>query len=294
MVSQSLNYRHAFHAGNFADVHKHAALALLLRALGRKDSPFFYLETHAGAGRYDLHGTDANRTREWENGIARLWTRDIQNLPPQLTPYLSVVNDLNPRGHLRHYPGSPWIAHACLRPIDRMVLLEACFSEAQRLETTFELDKKLDRDQCQRIQVRVGDGYAALKPWLPPAERRGVIFLDPSFERNDEFKQILMALTTIHRLFANGTVMIWFPLKDRRALDKFFRSLQDSGLRRLLLAELRVLPADVEKRFYGSALLLHNPPWKLDQELASLGEELSSLLALNPKEGAEIRWLVRE
>ncbi|CAK0757694.1 Ribosomal RNA large subunit methyltransferase J [Gammaproteobacteria bacterium] len=284
-----MNYRHSFHAGNFADVHKHAVLALLLRAMARKDNPFFYLETHAGAGRYDLHSSDADRTREWENGIGRLWARGIRNSSSQLAPYLAVVAALNPNGHLRHYPGSPLITRACLRSIDRMVLLEACFSEAQRLETTMKKEGK-----GLRIQVRIGDGYAALKPWLPPPERRGVLFIDPPFERNSEFKDLLTALATAHRLFSTGTVMAWYPLKERRAIAKFHDALKESGLRRLLLIELRILPEDVAGRFHGSALLLHNPPWLLEKDLVILGKELAIMLSSEHKAESNVRWLVGE
>ncbi|CAK0762171.1 Ribosomal RNA large subunit methyltransferase J [Gammaproteobacteria bacterium] len=285
---QSINYRHVFHAGNFADVHKHATLALLLQAMGRKDKPFFYLETHAGAGRYDLYGPDADRSREWEDGIGHLWAQNVRNPTSRLAPYLAAIAALNPNGHLRHYPGSPLIARACLRPNDRMVLLEARFSDAQRLETT------LGANDSNHIQVRVGDGYAALEPWLPPSERRGVVFIDPPFERNDEFKQLLAALNTAHRHFATGTVAIWYPLKDRSSVTRFHYALKESGLRRLLLTELRVLPEDVGGRLYGSALLLHNPPWKLDRELTALGKELTILFSLGPMAGAEVRWLVGE
>ncbi len=287
-----MNYRHAFHAGNFADVHKHAVLTLLLRAMGCKDKPFLYLETHAGAGRYDLHGADAERGREWEEGIARLWPRQSPNPSSQLAAYLAVVEVLNPNGHLRHYPGSPLVARSCLRTQDRMVLLEARFSEAQRLEAM--LQASSSSDGCVSVHVRVGDGYAALKPWLPPPERRGVVLVDPPFERNDEFKQLLAALGMIHHCFATATVMVWYPLKDRSAVARFHRALQDSGLRRLLLAELRILPGDVGGRFHGSALLLHNPPWQLDQEIAVLHKELLPLLALESGTHAEVRWLVGE
>jgi len=258
--------------------------------MGRKDKPFFYLETHAGAGRYDLHGADADRSREWEEGVGRLWAQNIRNPTPQLASYLATIVAINPNGHLRHYPGSPLIAQACLRPKDRMVLLDARFSEAQRLETTVGADK-IGNNQ---IQVRVGDGYAALEPWLPPPERRGVVFIDPPFERNDEFKQLLAALNTVHRIFATCTVAVWYPLKNRAAVTRFHYNLKESGLRRLLLTELRVLPEDVGGRLYGSALLLHNPPWKLDRELTALGKELTTLLSAGPMTGAEVRWLVGE
>ncbi len=286
-----MNYRHAFHAGNFADVHKHTTLTLLLRAMGRKDKPFLYLETHAGAGRYDLYGNDANSSHASETGIGRLWTQDRRPLPPSLAPYLGVVDALNPNGQLRHCPGSPLVARACLRPMDRMVLLEARFSEAERLEATLQA---FQQNSQHMPQVRVGDGYAALSPWLPPPEKRGIVFIDPPFERNDEWKQLLAGLTTAHRCFATGTVMVWYPLKDHAAVTRFHRSLRESGLRRLLLSELRVLPEDVGGRFHGSGLLLHNPPWQLDQEMRTLNQVLVSLLASESGGRSEVRWLVGE
>ncbi len=252
--------------------------------MARKNKPFLYMETHAGAGRYDLRGEDAQRAGlEWQNGVGRLWGREANGL---LAPYLRILASLNPRGHLRDYPGSPLIARSLLRPQDRLVLLEARLAEAQQL------DAELAEDP--RAQVRVGDGYAALQAWLPPPERRGMVLIDPPFERNDEFRQIHEGLQTIHRRFATATVAIWYPLKDRGAVTRFYKSLEKSGLRRLLVAELAVLPEDVVGRLYGSGLVVHNPPWQLDIQLQQLLTEIQPLLALAPGGGSWVRWLVPE
>lgn len=282
-MNLTFNYRHIFHAGNFADVHKHSILTLLLIAMQRKPTPFFYLETHAGAGLYDLTSPEAHRSPEWKKGIDLIWQR---NLSPQLTAYLTTVAAFNKNNYLNYYPGSPLIAQNCLRAIDRIILFEANFLEAQQLETTL----KKSSNGIKTL-VRVGDGYAALNSWLPQTEKRGVIFIDPPFENNDEFKSILTALAIIQRLFATACVMIWYPLKELRSINKFHQALKASGLTKLLLVELKILPDDVLGRFHGSALLLHNPPWQLDQEINLLNQALAKNFACDPKISAKVYWL---
>jgi len=279
-----LNYQHSFHAGSFADVHKHASLVLLLQAMARKEKPFLYLETHAGAGRYDLQGSAGLGSKEWESGIAKLWGKKVS---PCLSKYLEIVSSLNPKSLLR-YPGSPWIAKSCLRPRDRMILLEARFGEAQQLEQV--LSEHSNRGRLP--QVRIGDGYEALRAWLPPPERRGIIFLDPSFEQNNEFSRLANAFLAVEKYFSTGTTVAWYPLKDRKTVSRFYQTLEKSDLRRLLVTELQVLPEDVGGRLFGSALLIHNPPWQLDEELALLGSELREILSKNAKTSSHVRWLV--
>src|SRR3972149_398760 len=179
-----LAYRHLFHAGNFADVFKHALLVRLLVALAQKEAPFCYLDTHAGLGRYDLAHAWAQKAREFENGIARIWQR--RDAPPALAGYLDAVRAENPAGSLRFYPGSPRIARALLRPGDRMVLTELNKADFAALEARFAGDRQ--------VQVRHMDGYQALKSFLPPKERRGLVLLDSSFDRAGEFARIAEAL----------------------------------------------------------------------------------------------------
>ncbi|CAK0773275.1 Ribosomal RNA large subunit methyltransferase J [Gammaproteobacteria bacterium] len=279
-----MNYQHSFHAGSFADVHKHASLILLLQAMARKEKPFLYLETHAGAGRYDLQGSAGLGTREWESGVAKLWEKKAGLY---FSKYLEIVSSINSKSLLR-YPGSPWIAKSCLRPRDRMVLLEARFAEAQQLEQVISEHPNRGRP----AQVRIGNGYEALRAWLPPPERRGIIFLDPPFEQNNEFSRLANAFLAVEKYFATGTTVAWYPLKDRKTVSRFYQTLEKSGLRRLLVAELQVLPEDVGGRLFGSALLIHNPPWQLDKELALLGSELRAILSKNEKTISHVHWVV--
>src|SRR5688572_450000 len=206
-----LSYRHLFHAGNFADVFKHALLARLLIALGGKGKPFCYLDTHAGTGRYDLSHEWAWKRREFENGISKLWER--KDIPAALAPYMDIVRAENPKGRLRYYPGSPLIAIQLRRPGDRVVLTELNKSDFAELETHIA--------RAHHVAAHCMDGYQALKAFLPPAEKRGLVLLDSSFDRPREFQRIVKALKEAHLRWATGTYAIWYPLMERAAMRDF-------------------------------------------------------------------------
>lgn len=273
-----LSYRHIFHAGNFADVFKHSLLSLLLQALQRKDKPFFYLDSHAGCGRYDLSSSAAQKNREYASGISRLWQRPAP--PAALQPYLDAVAALNPSGSLRHYPGSPWLARHSLRPRDRMVLCELHSSDFPRLEQTFAGDAQ--------VQVRRSDGYLALKACLPPPERRGLVHIDPAFELPDERERLLDALRMAYRRWPTGIYAVWLPLIDPDEAEAFYRRLRGSGIGKILLAELCIAPESAGLGMYGTAMAIVNPPWQLDDELATLLPYLHRVLA----EHSQGRWRV--
>lgn len=279
-----MNYRHAFHAGNFADVFKHVVLTLLLQALCRKEAPFCYLETHAGAGRYDLGCEAAQRSGEHRDGIARLW--EWPDPPAELRPYLATVRAVNRTAMLRCYPGSPRIARHFLRPQDRMVLCELHPEAVSLLEAEFAGDRQ--------VKIHAIDGYRGLKAYLPPQERRGLVLIDPPYEREDEFQHVLAGLRAAHRRWATGMYAVWYPVKARAPLARFHRELRQSAIRKLLLAELLLYPEDTALRLNGSGMLLVNPPWRLDQVL---GELLPQLLARLPHAAGgrtEVTWLVPE
>src|SRR5258708_23962886 len=226
-----MNYRHAYHAGNFADVVKHATLALLIERLKAKDTPFCVLDTHAGIGRYDLSSTEAQKTGEFRNGVLKLLDAGPKALPGELDPYLSVVRALNKgRSELRWYPGSPRLALDLLRPQDRLALLELHPEDARTLAALFAGDR--------RVSIHNADGYIGLKAFLPPKERRGLVLIDPPFERRDEFERLARGLRHAHRRWASGQYLLWDPVKDRSPVAAFHEALKANGIARMLVAEL--------------------------------------------------------
>jgi 23S rRNA (adenine2030-N6)-methyltransferase len=279
-----LSYRHGFHAGNFADVLKHAVLTLCLRALHRKDKPYCYIETHAGAGRYDLSGRMASKNAEFRNGIARLWDRS--DLPALLLPYLDVVRALNRSGDLRWYPGSPLIVRSLLRPRDRMALCELHPTDIVHLTELFAHDRQ--------VTVHHRDGYAALKALLPPAERRGLVLCDPSFEMKGERGRLVDALKLAFRKWPTGIFALWHPIQDRAATDRLYRQLKDTGIPKILAVELWVLPDAATMSLKGSGMILINPPWQIDEEVEALLPWLWETLAHDGLGQWRIEWLIRE
>jgi 23S rRNA (adenine2030-N6)-methyltransferase len=279
-----LSYRHLFHAGNFADVFKHALLTRLLLALGEKEKPYFYLDTHAGTGRYDLAHEWAWKAREFENGIGRLWER--KDIPAALAPYMEAVRAENPKGRLRFYPGSPLIALKLRRPGDRLV-----FSELNRTDCAA-LDAIVGR--TRNASVHLLDGYQALTAFLPPQERRGLVLLDSSFDRPGEFKRIARALKNAHQRWPTGIYAAWYPLMAPGAMHGFARDMQRTGIRKILRLELRVRAAAAGEPIAGCGALVINPPWKFDREARVVLDWIQRALAQDGAGGAKVDWLVGE
>jgi 23S rRNA (adenine2030-N6)-methyltransferase len=257
-----MNYRHGFHAGNFADVMKHAIVALILGHLRQKETPFCVLDTHAGAGRYDLAGDQAARTGEAQEGVMRLIANGGAGDMPELAPYLDVLHAVNPDWPaLRVYPGSPVIARRMMRPQDRLVAVELHPEEAQLLKQEFRADKQ--------VAVHEADAYTALKAHLPPKERRGLVLIDPPFEQPDEFRALIHALPEAVSRFRTGIFAIWYPIKAIGPVAQFRAELAGLG-RPVIAAELyRFPPGDADK-LSGTGLAIVNPPWKLDDALHRL------------------------
>lgn len=281
-----MNYRHGFHAGNFADVVKHSLLLLLLEALGQKSAPWAYLDTHAGAGAYDLGSERARRTGEAAGGILHLWPARGR-LPAAAARLCDIVAGLNPglaAGALpRIYPGSPRVAAALARESDRLILAELHPEEARALKVEFKRD--------QRVAVHERDGYEMLQALTPPKERRGLVLMDPPYEKAEEFELAASALVAAHAHWAGGVYALWYPIKDDSARRRFLRRVEQSGLRKLLLTELR--RATRADGLAGSGLLVVNPPWQVDAAMRACLEGLKPLLA--PEGGeTEVRWLVPE
>ena len=214
-----LGYRHAFHAGNFADVHKHAVLAQIVLALRHKEKPFCVIDTHAGAGCYDLGGEPAQKNREYAGGIGRLWTAAEPG--PELAAYLKLVRGLNPDDALRHYPGSPRLIRALLRPGDRLILTERHPADHPALAAQFAGDRQ--------VAVYFKDGYTTPESFMPPPERRGLVLMDPAFELKGEFQRLLDAVQRIHRRWASATVAVWYPIGERTPSERFHRALRGSA-----------------------------------------------------------------
>ena len=291
-----MNYRHVYHAGNFADVLKHAALAHIIAYLKRKPPPFRVIDTHAGTGVYDLGSAEAQKTGEWRDGIGRI----LADTPPRdvaeiLQPYLDVV--LTENGHgasavdaareaIVRYPGSPLLARRLLRPGDKLVVNEAHPEDGARLKTLFTKDRA--------VKVLTLDGWMALKSLLPPQERRGVVLIDPPFEEAGEFHRLVDALAEAHRRFATGTVVIWYPIKDPRRIRAFHRDAAALSIPKLLVAELYVRAPLSEGALAGTGLLILNPPFTLEAALETLLPYLVRTLGQARDAESRLEWLTGE
>lgn len=281
-----MNYRHAYHAGNFADVMKHAVLAAVIDLMKRKPTPFRFIDTHAGVGVYDLSGDQATKTGEWRQGIARVLAAERPaEADDALAPYLGVVAEVG-GGDLRHYPGSPEVARRLLRADDRIVLNELHPVDAAELAARYAGDK--------RVKVLSLDGWMALKSLLPPKERRGVVLVDPPFEEPGEFRRLLAALQAAHRRFATGVVLLWYPIKDRAAVAAFQAEVVASGLARLLSVELSVRSPKPVQELSGAGLVILNPPFGLEPRLEAMMPFLARAMALEGAGEHRLAWLAGE
>lgn len=277
-----MNYRHAYHAGNFADVLKHAVVALILERLAAKAAPLAVLDAFAGIGLYDLQSPEAGKTGESARGIGRLWPPPKGPLGQGLAPYMAVLQALNPAGGLRHYPGSPELARRLLRPQDRLVLVELHPADCAALR------RALGRDE--RVQVHQRDGFEALPALLPPAERRGLVLVDPPYEQPDEARRLVRAVARAYRRWPTGVYALWYPIKERGPAEALLAALAAVIPRRLLVAELTVFAEERAFRLNGCGLALINPPWQLDGALAELLPRLQPLLAQDGG-GTRVAWL---
>ncbi|MEI7805417.1 MAG: 23S rRNA (adenine(2030)-N(6))-methyltransferase RlmJ [Hyphomicrobiales bacterium] len=282
-----MNYRHAFHAGNFADVFKHAVLCRIIAYLREKPAAYRVIDTHAGAGLYDLAGSEASRGGEWRQGIALLLAAQPDPAAAALlAPFLDVVAALNAAGQIKIYPGSPALARAWLRPQDRLIACEIEPKAAQALTANLRGDV--------RIKTLRIDGWTALEAYVPPVERRGVVLVDPPFEADDDFTRLANGLAAAHRKWATGIYALWYPIKSRAEPDALAKNLQRSGITRILRAELTVAPPDDVTRLIGSGLILVNPPWTLEKELKILLPMLAGIMGRDGKGGFRLDWLAGE
>ena len=285
-----MNYRHAFHAGNFADVVKHVLLVALVERLAEKPKPMAVIDTHAGIGVYDLTGEAPRRTGEWRDGIGRLW-RAAPSHPGAVARYLELVRALNAPDAAEPgtYPGSPELVRLLLRASDRLVLNELHPEDCASLRRAMGGDR--------RVHVHCRDGYELAAALVPPSERRGLVLIDPPFEQRDEYARLVEALAEAHRRFATGTYMIWYPLKDPAVSGEFLERLAADGPPKTLALELQVTATD-PMRMTGSGMILVNPPFVLTETgtdgksaALSLLDWLAAALAQGPGARAREEWL---
>lgn len=288
-----MNYRHHYHAGNYADVFKHVLLVQLIRAMQRKEKGFLYLDTHAGRGGYDLAVPSVlpdGRSREPEHpaGMGRLW--DATNLPSALKDFVALVRRFNDRNgatgpELKFYPGSPWIAKLLLRPQDRMALCELREDDAEALDFEFARES--------RVTVQVIDGYTGLKALLPPPEKRALVLIDPPFESKKEFTDIARGLKDALKRLPGAVGAVWYPITERARTAEFHHALIELAVP-ALFAELTIAGEASELRMRGCGLLILNPPWQIDQEIRAVLPALRERLKVDSGALTACGWLVPE
>lgn len=254
-----LSYRHAFHAGNHADVLKHLVLLQIAHYMGEKPAPFWIVDTHAGAGRYALDSDHAQKLAEWRDGIGRLWAAN--DLPPALADYVEQVRLLNPDGQLKHYPGSPWLMQQLLRDGDRLRLFELHSTDIRFLQDCF-------RGAGRAVQVTNSDGFAGLKALLPPPPRRGLVLIDPSYETKADYSSVIKGLQEAIKRFATGTYAVWYPMLAKIESRQLPGRLKSLGVSNWLNVSLEVhAPPNNGIGMYGSGMFVINPPWTLEKTL---------------------------
>ncbi len=282
-----MNYRHAYHAGNFADVVKHAVLARLVEYLKQKDKAFRVIDTHAGIGLYDLGSEEAGKTGEWRGGIGRLLDGRLSpEAAALLRPYLDAVGEADSTGELSSYPGSPLITRRLLRKQDRLSAIELHPQDVQLLKELFAED----------FQVRVTelDGWLALGAHLPPKEKRGLVLVDPPFEKEGEFQRLVEGLQRAHRRWPGGIYALWYPIKDRKAVAEFRQALADTGIPKIMDIRFEIRPPSREPRMDGTGMIVVNPPFTLERELRVLLPALHDLLAEEKGADWSLKWLAGE
>jgi 23S rRNA (adenine2030-N6)-methyltransferase len=279
-----VNYRHAYHAGNHADVLKHIVLTRTLVHLQRKPKPVRVIDAHAGIGLYDLHGIEAGKTGEWEGGIGKMGPAFAPEIEDLLAPYRAVIAALNPHGGFVRYPGSPELVLRLLRAGDRLVANELHPEDHDRLAERYGADP--------RVTVTRVDALACIRASLPPAERRGLILIDPPYEAKDEARRAADMLRDGLRRFATGVFILWYPLKSDDTALALLAMARDLGIPATLQVELRVREAFTGGGLAGSGLIIVNTPWQLETELTPLAAALAGRLGLGSWGKSTVAWLV--
>jgi 23S rRNA (adenine2030-N6)-methyltransferase len=280
-----MNYRHIYHAGNFADVLKHAVLARLVRYMQKKDAGFRVLDTHAGIGLYDLSSEEAQKTGEWREGIGKIMEAELSpQVAELLEPYLTAIRELNPDGGMRYYPGSPKLSRMLFRPQDRLSAMELHPEDFQRLHRLFEGD--------HHARITELDGWLSLGAHLPPKEKRGIVLVDPPFEEGGEYERLVDGLAKAYRRFPGGTYCLWYPIKKGAPIKEFHEALQALDIPKTLCAELTVRSdRGMVTGLTGSGLIIVNPPYTLKDELHQLLPALKDHMAQDRYASHRAFWL---
>lgn len=281
-----MNYRHAFHAGNFADVVKHLILVRIIEYLKRKPAAFRVIDTHAGPGLYDLQGDQANRTGEWVDGIGRVIDALSGEAAALAAPYLDAIKAQKPDGALRFYPGSPLITRHLLREQDRLFALELHPEDSERLRENFLGD--------WQARVTRLDGWAALGTHLPPKEKRGLVLVDPPFEERGEFSRMVASLVKAHARWPGGIYAFWYPIKEPAEVEQFVRGLRATGIGKILRIELTINRPSTPPRLHGTGMIVINPPYTLAGEMKVLLTELGKLLGREGQGRWQMEWIAGE
>ena len=280
-----LSYRHSFHAGNHADVLKHIVLMLILENLKLKDKGFYYLDTHAGVGRYQLSSDEAEKTGEYKEGIGRLWERT--DLPEEISRYVDLIKHLNFGAKtLRYYTGSPLIAAKLLRPQDRALLTELHPRDFPLLRNNFK--------EFKNVSVKCDNGFQQLKATLPPKERRGLVLIDPPYELKEDYDLVVKAAEEGYKRFATGTYAIWYPVVLRQQTKRIFKGLQASGIRKILKIELTVRPDSDQHGMTASGMAVINPPWTLENQMKAILPYLVKTLVPEGTGSWTVEWITPE
>ncbi|HDR1920860.1 TPA: 23S rRNA (adenine(2030)-N(6))-methyltransferase RlmJ [Pasteurella multocida] len=280
-----LSYRHSFHAGNHADVLKHLVLMLIIENLQQKEKGFYYLDTHAGVGRYRLFSEEAEKTAEFEQGIARLWQRD--DLPEEVARYIKLIKQVNYGGKaLRYYAGSPLIAAKMLRPQDRALLTELHPSDYPLLRNNF---KEFDN-----VTTKRDNGFQQLKATLPPKERRGLVLIDPPYELKEDYDLVVNAIEEGYKRFATGIYAIWYPVVLRQQTKRILKGLEKTGIRKILQIELAVRPDSDQRGMTASGMIVINPHWTLTQQMQNILPYLTNVLVPEGTGSWTVKWITPE
>lgn len=279
-----MNYRHAYHAGNFADVMKHIVLARILEYLKRKEGAFRVIDTHAGIGLYDLTSEEAQKTGEWLGGIGPLLEADLPTDVAELvSPYLDAVRSVNEQGGVRHYPGSPMVTRYLMRHIDRLTAIELHPQDSATLKQRFSGD--------WQVRVLELDGWLALGAHLPPKEKRGMVLVDPPFEQEGEVERLVSGLAKAHKRWPGGTYALWYPIKNRKAVAAFREALKETGIPKMLDIAFEIRKPGDEATFDGSGMVVVNPPYVLEDEMKAVLPALTKVLAEENGAYAGATWL---